>query len=398
MGGSAGRTATGVAYESGSAQLVSLAEIRAAAGRIAGHALRTPLVRSPWPGLWLKPESLQPVGAFKIRGAVNAVAALDPARRAAGILAHSSGNHAQAVAYAARVFGVEAHIVIPCNAPDRKVAATRALGATVELVEVAERYRRPAELAELTGRAMIPPYDDRFVIAGQGTIGLEIAEQVTDALAAPGPVGDPPVGDPPAGDVPPLAAVLVPISGGGLIAGVAAALHALAPSVAVIGVEPELAGDAAESFRAGERRSWPASDTARTMADGLRTPSTGELPWRHIQAYVRDIVTVTEAEIADATRRLLLEARVVAEPSGAVATAAFLHHRNRLPDGPIVAVVSGGNIDPKVLSMLLDPARHGAADPAGPDPAAGSATPAGPAAPAEPAGPRAAATPRKRRG
>lgn len=326
--------------------LVSLAEIRSAAERIAGHALRTPLVRSPWPGLWLKPESLQPIGAFKIRGAVNAVAALDPARRSAGILAHSSGNHAQAVAYAARAFGIDAHIVIPITAPDRKVAGTRALGATVELVEVAERFSRPAELAEQTGKAMIPPYDDRFVIAGQGTVGLEIAEQAPEALAAFGPDGGPVE----------LAAVLVPVSGGGLIAGVAAALHALAPSVAVIGVEPELAGDAAESFRAGERRAWPAERTAATMADGLRTPSTGALPWRHIRAYVHDIVTVTEAEIADTTRRLLLDARVVAEPSGAVAAAAFLHHRDRLPAGQVVAVVSGGNIDPAVLRAVLDAA------------------------------------------
>ncbi len=316
------------------ATLVDLDEIRDAARRIAGIAVRTPLLASPWPGLWLKPEGLQPIGAFKIRGAMTAMSRLDPDVRARGVIAHSSGNHAQAVAYAAKVFGVDAHIVIPENAPPRKVEATRVLGATVELVPVEQRFSRPAELAALTGKAMIAPFDDRNVIAGQGTIGLEIAE---DAHLVPGG----------------LAAVLVPVSGGGLISGIAAALAALLPAVKVIGVEPELAGDAAESFRAGERRAWVPADTARTIADGLRTFSVGELPWEHIRTQVHDIITVTEKEILDATRRLALEARLVAEPSGAVATAGFLYHRDQLPAGNTVAVVSGGNIDPDVFRMVL---------------------------------------------
>ena len=310
--------------------LVDIEQIRDAAALIRPYAVRTPLLASPWPGLWLKPENLQPIGAFKIRGAVTAISRLDPAVRARGVLAHSSGNHAQAVAYTARAFGIDAHIVIPDNAPARKVQATSDLGATVELVPVEQRFSRPAELARETGKAMIPPFDHPDVISGQGTVGLEIAF-----------------------DMPEVAVILVPVSGGGLISGIAAAVTALLPNAKVIGVEPELAGDAAESFRAGRRIPWTPAQTARTMADGLRTFTVGELPWAHISTQVHDIITVTEDEIADATRRLILQARLVAEPSGAVAAAAYLHHRDQLPAGRTVAVVSGGNIDPAVLRALL---------------------------------------------
>jgi threonine dehydratase len=311
-------------------QLVDIDLIRDAAELIRPHAVRTPLLSSPWPGLWLKPENLQPIGAFKIRGAVAAISRLDPAVRARGVLAHSSGNHAQAVAYTARAFGIDAYIVIPDNAPARKIQATRDLGATVELVPVEQRFSRPAELAEQTGKAMIPPFDNPDVISGQGTVGLEIAA-----------------------DMPDVDTVLVPVSGGGLISGIAAAVTALLPNAKVVGVEPELAGDAAESFAAGRRIPWTSALTARTMADGLRTFSVGELPWEHIRTQVHDIITVTEDEIADATRRLLLQARLVAEPSGAVAAAGYLHHGSQLPGGRTVAVVSGGNIDPALLRALL---------------------------------------------
>jgi threonine dehydratase len=300
-------------------QLVDIELIRDAAELIRPYAVRTPLLASPWAGLWLKPENLQPIGAFKIRGAVTAISRLDPDVRARGVLAHSSGNHAQAVAYAARAFGTDAYIVIPDNAPARKVQATRDLGATVELVPAELRFSRPAELAEQTGKAMIPPFDNPDVISGQGTVGLEIAA-----------------------DMPDVDTVLVPVSGGGLISGIAAAITALLPNAKVVGVEPELAGDAAESFAAGRRIPWT-----------LRTFSVGELPWEHIRSQVHDIITVTEDEIADATRRLLLQARLVAEPSGAVAAAAYLHHGAQLPGGRTVAVVSGGNIDPAVLRALL---------------------------------------------
>ena len=294
-------------------QLVDIELIRDAAELIRPYAVRTPLLASPWPGLWLKPENLQPIGAFKIRGAVAAISRLDPAVRARGVLAHSSGNHAQAVAYAARAFGIDAYIVIPDNAPARKIQATRDLGATVELVPVEQRFSRPAELAEQTGKAMIPPFDNPDVISGQGTVGLEIAA-----------------------DMPDVDTVLVPVSGGGLISGIAAAITALLPNAKVVGVEPELAGDAAESFAAGRRIPWTSALTARTMADGLRTFSVGELPWEHIRTQVHDIITVTEDEIADATRRLLLQARLVAEPSGAVAAAALPAPRRPVagrPDG-----------------------------------------------------------------
>jgi threonine dehydratase len=311
-------------------QLVDIEQILDAAELIRQHAVRTPLLASPWPGLWIKPENLQPIGAFKIRGAVTAISRLDPRVRARGVLAHSSGNHAQAVAYAARIFGVDAHIVIPDSAPPRKVQATIDLGATVELVPVERRFSRPAELALETGKAMIPPFDHPDVISGQGTVGLEIAQ-----------------------DMPDVSTVLVPVSGGGLISGVAAAITALLPNARVVGVEPELAGDAAESFRAGRLVAWTPAQTARTMADGLRTFSIGELPWEHIRTQVHDIITVTEDEIADATRRLLLQARLVAEPSGAVAAAGYLHHRDSLPGDRTVAVLSGGNIDPSVLRALL---------------------------------------------
>lgn len=313
---------------------VAIGEIRAAASRIAGTARRTPLLPTPWPDLWVKPEMFQPIGAFKIRGAVNAVAVLDPDVRARGVVTHSSGNHAQAVAFAARAYGIPAHIVIPDNAPQRKIDATRTLGATVELVPPADRVERCEAVARRTGMTVVPPFDHRNVIAGQGTVGLEIAEDVAAWQQPP-------------------SAVLVPISGGGLISGIAAALAALAPHIAVIGVEPELAGDAAASVRAGRRLAWTAAQTGRTIADGLRVPCIGELPWEHIRSQVADVILVTEDEIRAATRSLAIEAHLVAEPSGAVPVAAQLFHSGSLPPGTHVAVASGGNIDPTVLAHLL---------------------------------------------
>jgi threonine dehydratase len=314
--------------------LVGIADIRAAQRRVAGIAVRTPLLPYPWAGderpLWLKPESLQPVGAFKIRGAVNKIASLTPGERAAGVVTHSSGNHAQAVAYAARRFAVTAVIVIPEGAPAVKVAATRSLGATVVMVPPAEREERAAELVAQHGYVPVPPYDDAAVIAGQGTVGLEIAT-----------------------DLPEVELVLVPISGGGLISGVATAVKALSPRARVVGVEPELAADAMESWRTGRRVAWPAERTHRTIADGLRVTCVGELPWEHIRAHVDDIVTVTEEEIREAVRVLAGRARLVAEPSGAVATAAYLFGKVPQPAGRTVCVVSGGNVDPEAYAAIL---------------------------------------------
>jgi threonine dehydratase len=315
--------------------IVTLDDVRGAAERIAGRVVRTPLIpfaaAEPGRPLWLKPESLQPTGAFKLRGAYNAILRRLDDARSHGIVTHSSGNHARAVAWVARELGLHAVIVIPDAAPALKVEAVRRLGAEVVIVTPEERDTRAFELAAEHGYLIIPPYDDEAVVAGQGTIGLEVVA-----------------------DLPDVDTVLVPVSGGGLLGGVATAVKGLSPSTRVIGVEPELAGDAAESFRTGERVSWRTEDTYRTIADGLRTTPVGAIPWRQIQAYVDDIVTVTEDEIRDGVRRLATEARLVAEPSGAVTLAAYLHRADRLGmDGDVVAVVSGGNIAPDALAHTI---------------------------------------------
>ncbi len=322
------------------AELVSLAEVRAAARRIDGIVVRTPLVPllAARPArVLIKPESLQPTGAFKLRGAYNAISALPDDVKGRGVVAHSSGNHGFAVAYAAALLGVRAAIVVPDNAPAIKTDAIQAAGA--ELIRVrpalAARVEAAARIAHSRGYTEIPPFDDRRVIAGQGTIGLEIAAD----CAPPGP-----------------AAVLVPVSGGGLISGIAVAVKALRPQTRVIGVEPELAADAQESFRTGTRVAWPASEVARTAADALRVEQLGELTFRHIRALVSGIVTVTEEEMFAAVRLLAVRARLVAEPGGAVAVAASLFRSARelgAGDGPLVAVLSGGNIDPALLSRIL---------------------------------------------
>jgi threonine dehydratase len=315
-------------------RLTTLDDIRAADKRIRAvpesGLVRTPLLPMPCASmkrpLWVKPECLQPTGAFKIRGALHAISVIPPAARSRGVVAYSSGNHARAVAYAAKVFAVPATVVVPRTAPSAKVDAASELGAEIVLVEVAERKARAHRIAEERGATLIPPFDDPAVIAGQGTVGLEIAT----AIAA---------------DV-----VLVPISGGGLISGVAVAVKSLLPSATVIGVEPELAADARESLRAGERRSWPVASRTRTAADGL-TAEPSELTFWHLREFVDDIVTVSEAEIDHAVRYLALYGRIVAERSGAVSTAA--HLCRDLPPGQTVAVVSGGNINPGDLATVL---------------------------------------------
>ncbi|OLR89807.1 threonine ammonia-lyase [Actinokineospora bangkokensis] len=312
--------------------LVTADDIDAAARRIAGVAVRTPLLPCPWADpdrpLWLKPENLQPIGAFKVRGAYNAIAALPDDLRERGVVAYSSGNHAQAVAYAAKAFGVRAWIVVPEDTPTVKVEATRSHGAEVLLSKVGEREKLAAEVQERTGASLIPPFDHPDVIAGQGTVGLEIAADLRADL------------------------VLVPVSGGGLISGTAAAIKAASPGTQVWAVEPELAGDTAESLAAGELRRWSVADRNRTIADGLRSQPS-ELTFAHLRAFVDGIVTVSEDEIRDAVRTLARRARLVAEPSGAVATAAYLHHAAELPAGVTVAVVSGGNMDDALAKDLL---------------------------------------------
>lgn len=312
-------------------KLVTLDDIAAAARRIDSQIVRTPLLPAGWGDadrpLWLKPENLQPIGAFKIRGAFNALARLDPDVRASGVVAYSSGNHAQAVAYAAAAFRVAAHIVMPEETPGVKVQATRDHGAQVVLCGAGQREAVAAELVERTRGVLVPPFDHPDVIAGQGTVGLEIAQ-----------------------DLPEVASVFVPISGGGLASGVGTAIRALCPRAKIFGVEPELAADTAESLTVGHRVDWPVAQRNRTIADGLRsTPS--ELTFAHLQRVLDDVITVTEDEIRSAVGQLVLRAHLVAEPSGAVALAGY--RKAAAPPGPAVVIVSGGNIEPALLAAVL---------------------------------------------
>ena len=282
--------------------------------------------------LYLKPENQQPIGAFKLRGAYNKIASLSGEERKRGVISYSSGNHAQGVAYAARALGVKSVIVMPNNAPSIKREATAALGADIVLVGPGsdERKVKAEELAAQHGYVIVPPYNDEKIIAGQGTIGLEILE-----------------------DMPEVEIVLSPVGGGGLISGVAAAIKLTNPKVKVIGVEPQLAADAQASLRAGKIVQFPAKQVSRTIADGLRTQSIGPINFEHIRRFVDDIVTVSEDEIREAMRLLAANPDTVAEPSGAVATAGFLFRSDRLPKAKLsVAIISGGNIEPKMLEEL----------------------------------------------
>jgi threo-3-hydroxy-L-aspartate ammonia-lyase len=317
------------------AGLVSLAEIREAARLLASVAVRTPLVPVPrlHPDLLIKPESLQPTGSFKLRGAYTAISAAGQRAREHGVIAHSSGNHGHAVAYAAALLGVRAVVVVPSTAPKVKTDAIEYYGAELVTVapSLAARIAATEELSAQYGYVVIPPFDDRAVIAGQGTIGLEIAA-----------------------DCPQVDLVLVPISGGGLISGIAAAIRATCREAAVVGVEPEFAADARDSLRRGERVAWPSADVQRTIADALRVEQVGVLPFAHLRELVTGIVTVTEEEMRTAIRLLARHAGLVAEPGGAAAVAAWLFHAAELPAARTpVAVLSGGNIDPALLTSIL---------------------------------------------
>ncbi len=327
--------------------LLPLESFREAQTRIAPLAARTPLVRFPAPQgvpgeLWLKDEGAQPIGSFKLRGAANKILALPERERQRGVITYSSGNHAQGVAYAARSVGTKAVIVMPANTPEIKRAATLALGAEIVPVGPAssERRARAEALAAEHGYTMIPPYDDPSIIAGQGTCGLEILEDLAE-----------------------VDLILAPVSGGGLLSGIAAAVKHQRPEVRVVGVEPELAADAHESFFGGELKTWPAELTTRTVADGLRTQSLGELNWAHIHAFCDTILTVSEQEILAAVRAIYQrcparegsgEQGLVAEPSGAATAAALLFHATELlPYRKAVAVLSGRNIEPALLAQLV---------------------------------------------
>jgi len=332
--------------------MVNLEQIQLAQKRLRGVAARTPLIsyfpparkqgapadanstdESTHGQLWLKAESLQPIGSFKLRGAYNKIASFTEQERQCGVISYSSGNHAQGVAYAARALGVKAVIVMPRNAPKIKMDSTAALGAEIVTVgpASAERLQKAEELARQHGYMIVPPYNDEQIIAGQGTVGTEILE-----------------------DCPDVDLVLAPVGGGGLISGVSAAVKLSGSKAKVIGVEPELANDAQQSFRRGEIVELPAERVSSTLADGLRTQSVGRLNFEHMRQFVDDIISVTEDEIRSAMRRIIVSGRIVAEPSGAVTSAAWLFHGDELPESKqAVAVVSGGNVEPQLLAQVL---------------------------------------------
>jgi threonine dehydratase len=313
---------------------VSLEALRSAAKGLEGIAVRTPLLDAPALSdlldlpIALKCEQLQPIGAFKIRGAYTAVSRIPPESRARGVITYSSGNHGQAVAYAARLLGTRAVVVMPERAPAIKVAGVRRYGGEVVIAgnSSAERWERACALAEEHGLAMVPPYESLDVIAGQGTCGLEILEEW-----------------------PEVGTILVPVGGGGLIAGIAAAVSALKPTVRVIGVEPIGAPKLARALEAGRPVKLDRTDS---LADGLLPLSIGELPFAVLSGVVRESILVSEEEIAAAVRFLSREMGLSPEPSGAVTTAALLSARAPV-SGPTVAVVSGGNVDPDLLKRLV---------------------------------------------
>ena len=316
----------------GSQLPVSLADIQAAARRLEGVAVRTPLLRLPLDGdVFVKPESLQRTGSFKFRGAFNALASTPAELIARGVVADSSGNHAQGVAAAASLHGVPATIVMPENAAPVKVERTAAWGA--EIVRSAnsseERRGLAAEIAAARSLEYIPPFDDARIIAGQGTVGLEIAESLAGVTT-----------------------VVVCVGGGGLISGVATAVKALCPGARIVGVEPELAADAQESLREGRIVTWPAADVTRTICDGVRTQAVGELTFAVMSDLVDEIVTVSEEAVLDAMRWLALEAKLLVEPTGALTLAAVQAGAVAV-DGPTVLVISGGNVDPALAAEVL---------------------------------------------
>ena len=315
--------------------MISLDDVRAAAARIEGIAHRTPVLTSrhldelTGAQVFLKAENLQRIGAFKFRGACNAVASLTAAERARGVATVSSGNHAQALALAARLHGAPATILMPADAPANKLAATRGLGA--EVIEF-DRYAtdREALLAELVAaRGLVPihPYDDERVMAGQGTVALELLEQAG-----------------------PLDVLLVPVGGGGLIAGCATVARALAPGMRVVGAEPEAGDDVRRSLAAGERVRIP---VPRTIADGQQLPTPGELTFPVIAERVDEVVVASDEEIVDAMRLLFERVKTVAEPSGACAPAALLAGRLDVRGLRAGVVISGGNVSAERFAALV---------------------------------------------
>ncbi len=316
-----------------SISLVTLEEIRAARARLDGIARRTPVLpisSDPgWRHLQVKCENLQTTGAFKLRGAFNLISQLDPAVRARGVVTYSSGNHGQAVAWAASQLGIPAVVVMPTTAPAVKVAGTRAYGAEVQFAGTTSLERMAAAeiLERERGLTMVPPFDDPRIIAGQGTVGLEILEQVPDVTH-----------------------VYVPLGGGGVGSGVAEAVKASAPHVRVIGVEPAGAPKMTQSLAAGHPITLSHS---ASIADGLLAVRPGDLTFEHVRTLIDDVVQVSEGEIAAAVRLLFLQAKIVVEPSGATSVAGACRLAPRGSSGVHVAVATGGNVEPELLAKIL---------------------------------------------
>jgi threonine dehydratase len=311
--------------------LVTLDDIRSAAGRIRGIARRTPLIEAS--GIGLKLENVQPIGAFKIRGACNMIAQLPPDARAHGVITYSSGNHGQAVAMVAREFGIRAVIVMPTTAPAVKVEGVRRYGAETIFAGTTTTDRRTRAESEAAQQqlTMVPPFDHPWIIAGQGTIGLELLDQH-----------------------PQVSAVYVPVGGGGLISGIATAIREMRTGVRVIGVEPRGAPKMSASLAAGHPVTL---ERTSSIADGLIAVRPGDLTFSHVQRYVDDVITVDDEAIAGGVRWLFREARVVAEPSGAAALAAVLQ-AGQAAGRNTVAIVSGGNVGAedfaKYISASID--------------------------------------------
>lgn len=315
--------------------------IRAAADRIKGVALRTPLLRSPFLDeiagrrLWIKPECLQHTGSFKFRGAYSALSALDDSTRARGVIAFSSGNHAQGVALAAKMHGVSAVIVMPSDAPALKIANTRAYGAEVVLYDRATESRDEigARLSEEKGLTLVKPYDEPQVIAGQGTCGLEIAE---DAHALGIQDAD----------------VIVCCGGGGLTSGIALALEADAPTLRVRPAEPADFDDVARSLRTGEIARNKA--LSGSICDAIITPQPGELTFPILKRLCGPGLVVTEDNVLDAMAQAFLRLKIVAEPGGAAALAAALSCKDEIEGDDVIVTVSGGNVDPAMFAAALE--------------------------------------------
>lgn len=320
---------------------VTLADIQAAAGRIRGHALETPLIESPALNkragvrVLLKAETLQRVGAFKFRGAFNRLVQLSADERTRGVVAFSSGNHAQGVALAARLLGIPALIVMPSDAPKVKVVATQGYGAEVRFYDrlTDSREAIAAEIARERGSIVVPAFDDPHIIAGQGTVGLEMVDQAKAAGAT-------------------LDLVAAPISGGGLLAGLATAIKGLSPQTAMVGVEPEGFDDTLKSLQAGERQVF--KPTGRSLCDSLESPFPGELTFPIMQKTVADVAVVSDREITEAMRYAFSTLKLVVEPGGVAALAALLAGKIDVAGkGAVGLVLSGGNVDPEQFAQVL---------------------------------------------